>query len=953
MRPVVDSYSIEEAAAVLGVRRRRIFELVARGVLAGTPEDSGGMRIFLKGMPAAPATPVPSADESHRETNGNGGSHATPNFEATPFRELLTEFRNLTERYGQALLALGEARGEVAALRTRVELLEARVDLRLPPGNMPFSWARPSAAAGIAAPELPSSEASAAEAAPDAADVAAMEAAQPDSEPDVPVSAMPEAPTLTEADRPRRSAARRRRRRAAQAAVEGIPEALARADDPTPSTLPGAEEAAAAFAELQREVTEQESRLDEREPIRTETTEEPETAAEPVAEGPDALAVADAVAASEALPDAFLADDALGDAPEEATANASVASQSADEPSGEADDMHEPPQTEEPAQTFDAEATAPEPIPVAAYSSEWDEPDWIAEEDIEELSVEPMATQDLVPADAAPNRADVNADQSGVSELEAESPAAAMDAEARSDADEALEPEERVASSTDSQPLTSPDEANVASPAWLGPDVESPVEALAKPEAEPDAVAAFASDREAVSPETSEPAPEVIFEPEPAFESGMVSSLDIDAGPDPGSEREAVVDTQPAFGPGRVFGRRFAPDIAPATGTAPSSEPDDELEPIVAEADVEPAAGESAAAATATDEAAPIEESGGVIEPQPDSLEAPLAGHAADSSAGEIAQASVERGVEEEVMWLGEGFADGPSAPTAPPGSSGGGTASASPRPVSPAGDQALTRLAEERGWDDQELVAIRSLLAQPNATAVSKGEAEVTPIESETAPQADLEPAAVAGAATAQPEPEPVPAPESQPPAPPEVDEAFDWEQGPAAWSPSPAPSPDASGELPGALELDEALARFGSRTGTADPALAEATSNDSSPATVESTGSGKGILPAASPTDAPFSEPPAADQGQAKRQAWSKAGPPATTSKPVATTGTTPPPLTSPTFPTPIVPGTREPRNEDSAQTDLAPSPAERPADPEWLHGRRGPAASAYRRLRRLFPR
>jgi hypothetical protein len=52
--------------------------------------------------------------------------------DASPFRELLTEFRNLTERYGQALLALGEARGEVAGLRTRVELLEARLDLRLP-----------------------------------------------------------------------------------------------------------------------------------------------------------------------------------------------------------------------------------------------------------------------------------------------------------------------------------------------------------------------------------------------------------------------------------------------------------------------------------------------------------------------------------------------------------------------------------------------------------------------------------------------------------------------------------------------------------------------------------------------------------------------------------------------------------------------------------------------------
>ncbi|MDQ3879841.1 MAG: hypothetical protein M3295_02015, partial [Chloroflexota bacterium] len=39
------------------------------------------------------------------------------------FRELLSELRHLQERYGQALLALGEARGEAAALRHRLALL--------------------------------------------------------------------------------------------------------------------------------------------------------------------------------------------------------------------------------------------------------------------------------------------------------------------------------------------------------------------------------------------------------------------------------------------------------------------------------------------------------------------------------------------------------------------------------------------------------------------------------------------------------------------------------------------------------------------------------------------------------------------------------------------------------------------------------------------------------------
>ena len=87
---------------------------------------------------------------------GNGGEHRDPGFEASPFRELLTEFRNLTERYGQALLALGEARGEVAALRTRVELLEARVDLRLPSSPPFVQWSPPAAPPVSEAPDAPS-----------------------------------------------------------------------------------------------------------------------------------------------------------------------------------------------------------------------------------------------------------------------------------------------------------------------------------------------------------------------------------------------------------------------------------------------------------------------------------------------------------------------------------------------------------------------------------------------------------------------------------------------------------------------------------------------------------------------------------------------------------------------------------------------------------------------------
>src|ERR687896_996475 len=123
---MMNGYSVTEAASVLGVPTERVWELLARGVLVGEPEGETGMRVFLQPRPApAPVAAIPADDPSAGRSNG-------PERELSPFRELLTEFRSLTERYGQALLALGEARGEVASLRSRVDLLEARFDLRLP-----------------------------------------------------------------------------------------------------------------------------------------------------------------------------------------------------------------------------------------------------------------------------------------------------------------------------------------------------------------------------------------------------------------------------------------------------------------------------------------------------------------------------------------------------------------------------------------------------------------------------------------------------------------------------------------------------------------------------------------------------------------------------------------------------------------------------------------------------
>src|SRR5688500_12300143 len=135
---MMEGYTVKEAATVLGVPSERVWELIARGVLAAEPEGKTGMRVFLQ-----PRVPVPT--QRGGRTDGNGDAERSND----PFRELLTEFRNLTERYGQALLALGEARGEVASLRSRVDLLEARIDLRLSSAEPtpPLAWTAPTQAA--------------------------------------------------------------------------------------------------------------------------------------------------------------------------------------------------------------------------------------------------------------------------------------------------------------------------------------------------------------------------------------------------------------------------------------------------------------------------------------------------------------------------------------------------------------------------------------------------------------------------------------------------------------------------------------------------------------------------------------------------------------------------------------------------------------------------------------
>ncbi len=209
----MEGYSVTEAASVLGVPTERVWELLARGVLSGAPEGETGMRVYLQPRPA------PAPPEAKRP-NGNGRRDEP---ELSPFRELLTEFRGLTERYGQALLALGEARGEVATLRSRVDLLEARMDLRLPTSS-------PSAAASWASTPTPFP-----------AERAVVPTVSAPYEP--PLAGEPEA----EEEEPRS------RTRGPRRATASFAEALARAEDPSIPELPGAAESAAAIATLRAE----------------------------------------------------------------------------------------------------------------------------------------------------------------------------------------------------------------------------------------------------------------------------------------------------------------------------------------------------------------------------------------------------------------------------------------------------------------------------------------------------------------------------------------------------------------------------------------------------------------------------------------------------------------------------------------------------------------------------
>ena len=460
----MDGYSVQEAASVLGVAEGRVWELLARGVLIGTPEGDS-MRVFLKGQPG-PIASAGTHDEPPR-TNGNGGSHGQAG-EASAFRELLTEFRNLTERYGQALLALGEARGEVAGLRSRVDQLEARLDLRLPPpvDAAPMAW-----------------------------DSLSVPASTPEAPPAMPRPAVPRRPARR---KPRPSKARSPRE-----AVAGFADALARAQDPNAADLgearregrPADESAEPSTATA----TAPEAAIQEA----WEATEvaSPEVAAEAAAEEPTAEEpTADEVPLEELAADKVPADELTA---EEVPADELAEEASAPEPTvssevGAAEDLAvEEPAAEEPT----AEAEPP------TYSAVVVEPDWFADGDFAWLeAAEREGSGQVQPAAVTRDEAEPEPESAAGQPEPLPEPQAFQESEAT-----ALQESETTAEQVDEpEPIREPQ-----------PEPRPEFEAAAKFETpdEFEAAAEFETWQPPVPTATEVPAPEVQAEPEVADRS--------------------------------------------------------------------------------------------------------------------------------------------------------------------------------------------------------------------------------------------------------------------------------------------------------------------------------------------------------------------------------------------------------------------------------------------------
>jgi hypothetical protein len=1065
----MDGYSVKEAATVLGVPKRRVWELIARGVLSGAPEGDGGMRVFLQPRPARPAPlsseQEPRRGEEPRHTNGNGGNGGTraEGSEGSPFREILTEFRSLTERYGQALLALGEARGEVAALRSRVELLEARLDLRLPGprASSTVAWEMP----GYGRPSPP--EAEPPEAEPPVAEPEVEPEPEATSEPVVepevesagldsdvaePLEASPfetaefaadvglEPPVVVpdesislpepEGEAAEVAAPRRRRGQRRSAAIAGFAEALARAQDPTLADLPGAREAGEALAALQAEVE-----------ARTATREGASDAGFAPASVEEAMA-----AAPEAQPEeeATLAESETAEELESATSSfvepaAAVPAEElvAEEPpqameppayepppyvpepepesmlqaESEGEPMPGPQAGPEPEHDIatevvtnvEAPSPAPEPaepapIPKDAapspYTTEVVEPDWFADGDFSWLEAAQAEAAQAEAAQAEAAQAEAAQAEEGVADQEAtlaeaapvesgewdatlpepvasaepavapapEGEAARFDdvvsaaaeaddharmhadassaAEAIQEAFEEAEPEPAPAEAYAAEPIpTAEAEAEPAIEATAEAEPEPAIEATAEAEAGPAAIEATA-DIEAESAdaiqeafEEAEPEPAAVEayaaepmataagEPEPAeFEATAAAEAEpaeVEATAEAEAEPEAPVETRAAVAwePDEEAEPSAAAEAIQDAFEPPAPEPEGPISaPESIQAEGPPAVAASSESAFSPDEVAVFP----VRQPEPDTSrvdtmrdatrderppearaqqeaaaeEPPAEPHTRMAGTGGLAVEAVAPPVaepeppaavppiaqEEELMWLGDEFeAAGLEIATqgwrSEPEASVGPTHDAPSHEMS---DSDLAQLAQDEGWEPDEVEAIRTLLGR--ATPAAPTPAAPTPV---------------------------------QPAQPAEPREAVELAQ--ASVEPTEA-------QRSAAVPVDAA------RPDDVHP-------DDVHPMDEER-------------AEGPVFEPVEAEP-EPMPSTLEDAAPPATTESEASDF------RPEATIAEPSEPGAQL-SVEETIRRSLA-ARAERPAgaaEPEWLRRRRGPAANAYRRLRRLLP-
>ncbi|MEO8247053.1 MAG: hypothetical protein ABI622_08045 [Chloroflexota bacterium] len=266
-------------------------------------------------------------------------------------------------------------------------------------------------------------------------------------------------------------------------------------------------------------------------------------------------------------------------------------------------------------------------------------------------------------------------------------------------------------------------------------------------------------------------------------------------------------------------------------------------------------------------------------------------------------------GEEEELMWLAGPATDESDewAAELEMGAGGWQQAPPAPQPEPVAAEEPLIRapvddveerlgaVAAEEGWDEAEVQAIRAYLSGVRA-----------------------------------PDPE---ASTTQPPA---------------ATSPPPerAPTIPSEFDLPGAEELDEAMAALGRPVGEEQPAAAAPAAAAEQPAEspagpISATASPAAIEP--DPTVArawsKFNDPESVGEGEPRSDIeWPGL------EQEFRTSAAAPTVEAGPTSPAPSAP---QPPEVRPPTADGVPEP-----EPEWLRGRQDAAARAYRRLRRIFP-